>query len=179
MTTHRNPRHWSCWSAGGSCRQCCGSVLIWSGSSILGRIPIRIRIQSRSRVLMTKNWTKFTAVKNFILFFLSKTTSYLSLGLHKRRPSYRRSLQLSKKNNPVLQIIKFLNFSQVIIFALLDPDLEPLTRPDWNRIQFGSGCATPACRCGSPAPFWTRGRVRTPGSCRKMLRENAYSPHGS
>jgi hypothetical protein len=29
-------------------------------------------------------------------FFLSKTTIYLSLGLHKGRPSYKRSLHLSK-----------------------------------------------------------------------------------
>jgi hypothetical protein len=31
-------------------------------------------------------------------FFGSKTTIYLSLGLHKGRPSYKRSLQLSKEN---------------------------------------------------------------------------------
>ncbi len=38
--------------------QCFGFVFIWygSGSSILGWIPIWIRIQSGSRVLMTKNW---------------------------------------------------------------------------------------------------------------------------
>ncbi len=29
----------------------------------------------------------------------SKTTIYLSLGLHKRRPSYKRGLQLAKKNS--------------------------------------------------------------------------------
>ena len=48
--------------------------------------------RSGSRVLMTN---KFTAVKNFVG---SKTTIYLSLGLHKGRLSYRRSLQLSKEN---------------------------------------------------------------------------------
>ncbi len=37
-------------------------------------------------------------IKNYI-FFWSKTTIYLSLGLHKERPSYKRSLQLSKGNN--------------------------------------------------------------------------------
>jgi hypothetical protein len=31
-------------------------------------------------------------------FFLSKTTIYLSLDLHKGRPRYKRSLQLSKEN---------------------------------------------------------------------------------
>jgi hypothetical protein len=45
---------------------------------------------------MTKNWKKITAEKKKILG--SKTTIYLSLGLYKERPSYRRSLQLSKEN---------------------------------------------------------------------------------
>ncbi len=46
---------------------------------------------------MTKNWKKITAEKKNQIFFESKTTIYLSLGLHKERPSYRRSLQLSKE----------------------------------------------------------------------------------
>jgi hypothetical protein len=33
-----------------------------------------------------------------IFFFFSKTTIYLSIGLHKKRPSCRRSLQPSKEN---------------------------------------------------------------------------------
>jgi hypothetical protein len=45
---------------------------------------------------MTKNWKKFTAKK--ILFFGSKTTIYLTLGLQRGRPSYRRSLKPSKEN---------------------------------------------------------------------------------
>jgi hypothetical protein len=49
-------------------------------------IRIQIQIQSGSRAVMTKNF-----------FFASKTTVYLSLGLHKEHPSYRRSLQLSKE----------------------------------------------------------------------------------
>ncbi len=49
-------------------KQCLGSVFIWSWSSILVWLPIRI-------------------------FFLSEIAIYLSLGLHKRRLSYRRSLQ--------------------------------------------------------------------------------------
>jgi hypothetical protein len=44
---------------------------------------------------MTKNLKKFTAE---IKYFGSKTTIELSLGLHKGCPSYKRSLQLSKKN---------------------------------------------------------------------------------
>jgi hypothetical protein len=50
---------------------------------------------------MTKNWNNLQLKK--LYFFGSKTTIYLSLGLHKGRPSYR-SLQLSKENR------KFLNF---------------------------------------------------------------------
>jgi hypothetical protein len=63
-------------------------------------MPIRISIQSGSRVLMTKNWKKITAEKNLIFFFNIKNwgTIYLSLGLHKGRPSCRRSLQPSKEN---------------------------------------------------------------------------------
>jgi hypothetical protein len=56
------------------------------------------RSGSGSRALMTKNWKKNTGTaekKNYI--FLSITTIYLSLGLHKERPSYRWILQLSKE----------------------------------------------------------------------------------
>jgi hypothetical protein len=59
--------------------------------------PIRIRIQSGSRALMTKKKKKLQ-MKKKLNFFGSKTTIYLSLGLHKERPSYRRSLQLSEEN---------------------------------------------------------------------------------
>ncbi len=70
--------------------QGCGSAFIssGSGSSILGLntdpdpIRIRIRIKSGSRALMTKNWKKLHWKKNYI-FFGSKATIYLSLGLHK------------------------------------------------------------------------------------------------
>jgi hypothetical protein len=40
---------------------------------------------------------RITAEKKNIFFYLSKTTIYLSLGLHKERPSYGRSHQLSKE----------------------------------------------------------------------------------
>ncbi len=62
---------------------------------------------------MIKNVKKFTAEKKNIIF-LSKTTIYLSLGLHKGRPSYRRSLQLSSIPNFFLLLW--------FIFALLDPN---------------------------------------------------------
>jgi hypothetical protein len=45
---------------------------------------------------MTKNLKTFAAENSS--FFKSKTTSYLSLGLHKGFPSYRRSFQPSKEN---------------------------------------------------------------------------------
>ncbi len=77
--------------------QGCGSAFIpsGSGSSILGWIPIRIRIQYGSKLLMTKYRKKLQLKKNSI-FLEHKTTIYLYLGLDKERPSYRRSLQLSK-----------------------------------------------------------------------------------
>ncbi len=71
---------------------------------------------------------KFQLKKNLI-FFGSKTTSYLSLGLlHKERPSYRRILQLSKET---IQHFKTWPFKKIFyffgsFFALLDRD--PLTR---------------------------------------------------
>jgi hypothetical protein len=52
----------------------------------------------------------------------SKTTIYLSVGLHKERPTY--SLQLSKENIQHFkhEISKFLFLLLWVIFALLDPD---------------------------------------------------------
>ncbi len=54
--------------------QCFGSVFIfsWSGSRVWGWRPLRIRIQSGSRALMTKNWKKITAEKKFTFFFDQK-----------------------------------------------------------------------------------------------------------
>jgi hypothetical protein len=53
-------------------------------------------------VLMTKTRKNFTAEKKITgekkIFIGLKTTIHLSVGLHKERPSYRRSLQLSKEN---------------------------------------------------------------------------------
>ncbi len=60
------------------CTQCClhqnqgcrsAFISSGSGSSILGWIPIRIRIQYGSRALMTKKWKKITAEKKFQFFF--------------------------------------------------------------------------------------------------------------
>ncbi len=71
----------------------------------LGCIPIRIQ------GFFDQKFKKFynSHKKNF----KSKTTIYLSLVLHKGRPSYKRSLQLSKEN---IQHFKTWNF---LIFLLL------------------------------------------------------------
>jgi hypothetical protein len=60
------------------------------------------------------------------VFFLSITTIYLFLGLHKGRPSYIRSPSISKHEISYF----FLLFG--VTFALLDPD------PD---SEYGSGSA--------------------------------------
>ncbi len=53
---------------------------------------------------MKLNWKK---IYSWEIFFFYQTTIYLSIGLHKGRPSYKRSLQLSKEN---IQHVKKLNF---------------------------------------------------------------------
>ncbi len=81
---------------------------------------------------MTKIEKNFTAEKIFLIFLNRKLqckVPYLSLGLHKERPSYRRTLLLSKENiqAPVLfKTWNFLIFSTFVgRFSLLDPDPEP------------------------------------------------------
>jgi hypothetical protein len=65
---------------------------------------------------------KITA-KNLIFIFWTKIAIYLSLGLHKGRQNYRRSLQPSKENIQHLKTQKFCFFLFLgVIFALLDPD---------------------------------------------------------
>ncbi len=81
-------------------------------------------------------------------FFQSKTTIYLSPGLHKGRPSYKRSLQLSKENIQHFKTWNFLLFS-TFLGHFCPPGSGSGFRiririhwPDWIRIQFGSGSAT-------------------------------------
>jgi hypothetical protein len=57
--------------------------------------PDPIRIQGFNDQKLKKK--KITAENFFLFFFLLKTAIYLSLGLHKVFPSYRRSLQFSKE----------------------------------------------------------------------------------
>ncbi len=89
---------------------------------------IRIRIQ---HYLIAAPDTGFDDLKlkknlagNFMLFSWSKIAIYLSLGLHKERPRYRRSIQHSKENILHFKTWKFCTFFLFlwIIFALLDPD---------------------------------------------------------
>jgi hypothetical protein len=71
-----------------------------------------------------------------IKFFFIITTIYISLSLHKGRPSYKKRLQLSKKRTSSTskhEISKFFLLLWVI-FALLDPD------PDY---EYGSGSTDP------------------------------------
>ena len=106
---------------------------------------IRIQIQYGSRALMTKNWKKITAEKK-VNFFWSKTAIYLSLGLHKVCPGYRRSLQLTKE---AIQHFKTWIFSTFVghfcppgsgsgsVFKLRIRIR--IQWSDWIRIQYGSG----------------------------------------
>ncbi len=75
---------------------------------------------------MTKNWRRKITTEKKIKFFWSKTTIYLSRGLYKGHPSYRRSLQLSKEN---IQHFKTWNFLIFFYFcgslALLNLDPDP------------------------------------------------------
>ena len=68
--------------------------------------PIRIQGFDDQKLEKIYSWKKF--------FFRSKTTVYLSLGLHKGRPSNRRSLQLSKENIRHFKIWNFLIFSTFV-----------------------------------------------------------------
>ncbi len=74
------------------------------GPIILAVVRIRIRIQGFD----DQKWGKLYIWKNFLIFFWSKIAIYLSLGLHKGRPSYRGSLQPLKEN---IQLFKAWNFS--------------------------------------------------------------------
>jgi hypothetical protein len=81
--------HWSNMLDPDPVRKNAGNQCYGSGSSILS--------VSGSRVLMTKNLTKYSWTKIYLSFVI-KIAINLSLGLLKRRRSYRRSLRPSKKN---------------------------------------------------------------------------------
>ncbi len=82
--------------------------------------------------LMTKNW-KNVQLKIFLIFFWSKITIFLSIGLHKGRPSYRRNLQPSKEN-----IQHFKTLSSSTFFYFCESFLSSWIRihwPDWIWIR--------------------------------------------
>ncbi len=91
---------------------------------------------------MTKNWKKLQ-LKIFFYFFWSKTAIYLSLGLHKVCPSYRRCLQLSKEAIQHFKTWTFINFCLLlwVIYALLDPGPDSGSGST-DPIRSGSGSAT-------------------------------------
>jgi hypothetical protein len=100
--------------------QCCGSGF-GSGSSIWAWKPIRIQARAWWPKIGEKKIYSWKKVKN--VWSKIAIYSYLSLGLHKWHPSYRRSLQLSKENIQNLKTWNFFIFSTfLVIFALLDPD---------------------------------------------------------
>jgi hypothetical protein len=119
--------------------QCFGSVLIFSGSGSRGWgwRPIRIRIQSWSSALMTKNWKKWQLKKKLNFFLIKNCNLPTFLGLHKVCPSYRRSLQLIKE---AIQHFKTWIFLFLwVIFALLDPDPDSEYRSgSIGPIEYGS-----------------------------------------
>ncbi len=93
-----------------------------------------IRIRIKHFRLNTDPDPGFDDQKFKKIYSWKKTTIYLSPGLHKWCPSYRRSLQLSKEN---IKPFKTWNFSIFlllwVIFALLDPD--PIRIRNYARIQ--------------------------------------------
>ncbi len=126
-----------------------GYGFIWygSGSSILGLIPIRI--QSGSRGFDDQKLKKIYSWKKKKFVFV-----YLSLGLHKGRPSYKRSLHLSKENIQHFITWNFLIFfyfsglflSSWIRIRIPNTDPDPLTRlnPDPIRVRFRIRICNPA-----------------------------------
>ncbi len=108
----------------GSRIQSFGSVFIFSGSGsrCWGWRPIRIQGFNDQKLKKNYSWNKK------LNFFWSKTAIYLSLGLHKVWPSCRRSLQLLKEAIQHFKTWTFTNFFLLLwfIFALLDPDPDPL-----------------------------------------------------
>ncbi len=101
-------------------REKAGFVFIWSGSgsSILGWITIQPLIQSGSRVLMTK---KFCYQKLQFTVPVPRP--------HKRRPSYRRSLQPSKEDIQH-EISELFSIFSIFCVTFL---------PSWIRIRWTEG----------------------------------------
>ncbi len=119
---------------GGQIPQCSGYGFIdfGSGSSILGWIPIRIRMQSLSRVLLINKWKSYSWKQILIFFFYPKHCYNLSLGLLKERPSYRSCLSPQKRTSSTLNI-KDLNFF-LFWWSFLPSWIRIRHCPDWIQI---------------------------------------------
>ncbi len=127
---------------------------------------------------MTKNWKKFTAENFLYIFFGSKNAIYLSLDLHKGRPSYRRSLQPSKENNQPLQNMKYLNF---LYFCGSQPSCIQIRIhwPDSIRIQSGFNPDPIQIQSGSnPDPEHWSGLIRIRFSKNEQVSVPGRVPHG-
>ncbi len=110
----------------------------------------------------------YLQLKEKLFFLLSKTTIYLSLGLHKGPPRYKRSLQLSKEH-PALQNMKFLIFFSTFVGHFCPPGSRselripirirtPNTDPDPIRIGSATLLFSCARNYSSPcAPHWSGG----------------------
>ncbi len=114
--------------------QCCGSG--WGSS-----ISKESGSGSGSRVWMTNN-------------FWSKIAIYLSLGLLKGRPSYRKSLQPSKDNIQHFKKCILLTFFLIswVIFALLDSD--PIRIHNHNTSEKEGGLVWLAVFAANPNGFY-------------------------
>ncbi len=111
---------------------------------ILGWKPVWIRIQGFDDQKLKIIWpNKFFGIKNNNL-----PPPPPSLGLHKERPSYRRSLQLSKENIQYFKTLIFQFFLLLwVIFVILDPDTDSESEfriRSWNLSQ----------QCYGAKPLW-------------------------
>ncbi len=84
----------------------------------------------------------------FFFLFWSKIAIYLSLGLQKVCPSYRRSLQISKEAIQHFKTWTFTNFFSTFVGLFCPPGSGSgfriririrIHRPNWIQIQYGSG----------------------------------------
>ncbi len=107
--------------------QCCGS---WFNADTDPDPEVQVNPDTNPKQGVW--WPKIGKKYSWIIFFWSKTAIYLSLGLHKGRPCYRRSLQPSKENIQHFLFFYFCGtiFSSWIRIANLDPDLGTPLNPD-------------------------------------------------
>ncbi len=125
----------------------------------------RIRIPDPDPGFDGLKWKKNLQLEIYFTFFWSKIAIYLSLGLHKGRPSCRRNLQHSKGNIQMIQHFKRWKFSPFFYFlgSLL---------PSWIRIRIRNLYADPdpdpaaqinADPCGSGSGYGSGSETLLPG----------------